>query len=93
MNYIYHGKFFYGLTDKGYRKLELYLPAASGTYGEDIETTKQRWLKDLNELGGYIRRRKPLAGKMVMKVKHAFDNCYNYGFDTDGKLIKIKKSN
>lgn len=82
-NYIFQSPYFYKVTDKGYRKLELYLPCGENTYQEPIETTKQRWLSDLNETDGYIKRRTPLAGKMVMKVKLAFDNKDYYGFVDD----------
>lgn len=84
--YIYVSPYFYKLLEQGYRKLELYIPCGENTYGEPLEVTKQRWLSDLKETDGYIKRRTPLAGKMVMKVKLAFDNKYHYFLDGDGEL-------
>lgn len=89
-NYIYNGKYFYALTEHGYRKLELYLPAGSGTYKENIDATKKRWLTDLHYTNGYIRLRKPLGGSMVLKVKYAFDNKHFYQLESD-ELKRILK--
>ena len=93
MDYIFCGKYFFKRTDNGYRKLELYLPAASGTYGEDTEITKQRWLNDLNELDGSIRLKKPLAGKLIKHVSYSFEDRFKYDWDEAGKLTRIRTTN
>lgn len=55
--------FFYGQskTEKGegWRKLECYLPSATGTYGEPLETTAARWL---DEFDAGTRRKSFLGG-------------------------------
>ena len=48
------GKFFTGIScdEEGvvtYRQIELYLPSATGTYGEEIEVTMNKWLQDLQK--------------------------------------------
>lgn len=46
------GKFFTGIacSEEGvitYRQIELYLPSATGVYGEEIEVTREKWLDQL----------------------------------------------
>ena len=48
------GKFFvvFDYNEDGqarYRQIERYLPAATGCYGEPVETTMQRWLEQLEQ--------------------------------------------
>lgn len=35
----------YRLTEKGWRQLECYLPSATGTYGEEISKTAERFIE------------------------------------------------
>lgn len=66
MIYLFSNGYFYRRTKKGYRKLELYLPASPGTYGEPLRVTRDRWLEQLHSLKGCI-----IESGRIKKVNHA----------------------
>lgn len=80
-DYIFDTKtksFYAKQPDGTYRLLELYLPSATGTYGEPIKTTKDRWIRELNELDGHILSHSPFKGKpFKVRLNHS-KNVYTF---------------